>query len=191
MISNALVWLSSRLTNFIAAGEGFAPIPAGDRSESLQEEEPGEYGKSQKSLLEKWKSLAYVFSESMFPLLNHRLSPEKCLGRIYSLDVFKGSPYSLRQVRLTPKTLSRREVEVWFEGLPATFQPTTRIKSSRNMAFDLKERDQASSRSFDEIWYTNGMVCYFGTAPRIRDISLGRKNCLFCFSDLSYNSTQK
>ena len=89
MISNALIWLSSRLTNFIAAGEGFAPIPAGDRSESLQEEEPGEYGKSQKSLLEKWKSLAYVFSESMFPLLNHRLSPEECRGRIYSLDIFK------------------------------------------------------------------------------------------------------
>lgn len=65
MISNALVWLSSRLCNFIAAGEGFAPIP-GDRSESLQEEEPGEYGKSQKSLLEKWKSLAYVFSESIY-----------------------------------------------------------------------------------------------------------------------------
>ena len=113
MISNALVWLSSRLCNFIAAGEGFAPIPAGDRSESLQEDELGEYGKSQKSLLEKWKRLAHEF-------------------------------------------------EVWFLGLPKTFQPTTRIKSSRNLAIDPKELDQASNRTFYEIWYTNGMVCIFG-----------------------------
>ena len=61
MISNALVWLSSRLCNFIAAGEGFAPIPAGDRSESLQEDELGLYGKSQKSLLEKWNGFAREF----------------------------------------------------------------------------------------------------------------------------------
>ena len=113
MISNTLVWLSSRLCNFIAAGEGFAPIPAGDRSESLQEDELGEYGKSQKSLLEKWNGLALEF-------------------------------------------------EVWFEGLPAMFQPTTRIKSSRNLTIDPKELDQASNRIFYEIWYTNGMVRYFG-----------------------------
>lgn len=141
MISNALVWLSSRLCNFIAAGEGFAPVPAGDRSES-QEEELGEYGKSQKALLEKWKSLA-------------------------------------------------REIEVWFERLPATFQPTTRIKSSRNMTFDLRELDQASSCSFDQIWYTNGMVCYFGISSRIPDFNSGRKTCLFCSSDRSCNLTQK
>ena len=61
MISNALVWLSSRLCNFIAAGEGFAPIPAGDRSESLQEDELGLYGKSQKSLLQKWNGFAREF----------------------------------------------------------------------------------------------------------------------------------
>ncbi len=116
MISNALVWLLSRLCNFIAAGEGFAPIPAGDRSESLQEDELGEYGKSQKSLLEKWKGLAHEF-------------------------------------------------EVWFHRLPATFQPTTRIKSSRNLAIDPKELDQPSNRTFYEIWYTNGMVCIIGISP--------------------------
>lgn len=76
MISNALVWLSFQLCNFIAPREGFAPIPAGDRSEQLQKDEMGEYEKSQKSLLEKWKGFA-------------------------------------------------REFEVWFEGLPATFQPAT------------------------------------------------------------------
>ena len=111
MISNALVWLSSRLCNFIAAGEGFAPIPAGDRSESLQEDELGLYGKSQKSLLEKWNGFA-------------------------------------------------REIEVWFKGLPATFWPTTRVKSSRNQTNDLREMYQSKSRSFHEIWYTNGMVRY-------------------------------
>ena len=61
MISNALIWLSSRLCNFIAAGEGFAQIPAGDRSGSLQEDELGLYGKSQKSLLEKWNGFAREF----------------------------------------------------------------------------------------------------------------------------------
>lgn len=46
----------------------------------------------------------YVFSEFFFPLLNHTTSPTTCLGRIYSVDVFQGSLYSLRQVRLTPKS---------------------------------------------------------------------------------------
>ena len=58
MISNALVCLSSRLCNFIAAGGRFALIPAGGRSESLQVHELGEYGKSQKPMLEKWKGFA-------------------------------------------------------------------------------------------------------------------------------------
>ena len=61
MISNALVWLSSRLCNFIAAGEGFTPVPAGDRSETPQDVEPGEFGISQKSLLERWKALRREF----------------------------------------------------------------------------------------------------------------------------------
>ena len=116
MISNALVWLSSRLCNFIAAGEGFSPIPAGDRSESLHQDELGEYGKSQKSLLEKWKRFA-------------------------------------------------REFEVWFEGLPATFQPTTRVISSRNMTVNLQELEKANHRTFYEVWYTNGMVRYWRNPP--------------------------
>lgn len=64
------------------------------------------------------------------------------------------------QTSRTDSEIIRREFEVWFEGLPATFQPTTRIKSSRNMTLDLRDLDQASNGSFDEIWYTNGMVCY-------------------------------
>lgn len=62
MISNALVWLSSRICNYIAAGEGFNPVPAGDRTETLREDEPGEFGKSQKSLLEKWNGLQHEIS---------------------------------------------------------------------------------------------------------------------------------
>ena len=58
IISNALVWLSSQLCNFIAAGGRFALIPAGGRSEFLQVDELGEYGKSQKPLLEKRKGFA-------------------------------------------------------------------------------------------------------------------------------------
>ena len=60
MISNALIWLSSRLCNYIAAGEGFNPVPAGDRSETI-DDVLGETGKSQKSLLQKWTSLWHQF----------------------------------------------------------------------------------------------------------------------------------
>ncbi len=59
MISNALVWLSSMICNYIAAGETFIPVPAGDREDCLQDEEPGDIGKSQKSLLEKWHALKH------------------------------------------------------------------------------------------------------------------------------------
>jgi len=59
MISNALIWLSSRICNYIAAGEGFNPVPAGDRTEAPLEDEPGEVGKSQKSLLGKWKGFQH------------------------------------------------------------------------------------------------------------------------------------
>ena len=47
----------------------------------------------------------YVFSESMFPLLNQMLSLETCLGSIciYSLNLFSSSLHPLKQARLTPK----------------------------------------------------------------------------------------
>ena len=73
MISNALVWLSSRLCNFIATGEGFVSIPAGDRSESLQEDGLRLCGKSQKSLLEKWNRLA---REQLFGQLHESIISE-------------------------------------------------------------------------------------------------------------------
>ena len=105
MIANALVWLSSRLCNFIAEGESFNPIPAGDRSETPRDDEPSDFGVSQKYLTERWRSFSHEF-------------------------------------------------DVWFEGLPATFKPTARIKCPRNMNPD---RDTPDNRTFFEAWYTNGM----------------------------------
>ena len=114
MISNALIWLSSRLCNYISAGEGFNPVPAGDRSEVTQEDEPGEFGKSQKSLLHKWTSIWHEF-------------------------------------------------DVWFNGLPTTFKPSARIKSSLQRPFkDVQifppppaKTNKASP--FDQIWFSLSM----------------------------------
>ena len=61
MIANALIWLASRLCNYIAAGECFNPPPAGDRTESPRGAEPGDIGTSQKKLLEKWTSIQRQF----------------------------------------------------------------------------------------------------------------------------------
>lgn len=111
MISNALIWLSSRLCNFIAAGEGFNPVPAGDRSEVPREDELGRIGRSQKSQLETWHAIWRMF-------------------------------------------------DVWFEGLPATFEPSARIKSkiqrplSDAQPFPARER---SDHPFDEVWYSMPM----------------------------------
>ena len=57
MICNALVWLISRLINYIAAGEMFAPIPAGHREENTQSDGPISIGISQQSLLERWERI--------------------------------------------------------------------------------------------------------------------------------------
>ena len=54
MISNGLVFLMSKLVNYIAAGESLFPRPAGHRSEEDQVDEPMEIGISQKTLLERW-----------------------------------------------------------------------------------------------------------------------------------------
>ena len=108
MISNALVWLSSRLCNFIAAGEGFNPVPAGDRSEVPREDELGDLGRSQKSQLEKWHAIWRTF-------------------------------------------------DVWFEGLPATFKPSARIKSKIQRPLSdvqLLPAGERTSHPFDEVWYS-------------------------------------
>ena len=38
--------------------------------------------------------LLYVFSEIIFSLLNHKLSPKTCLGSTCSLDMFQGTLYA-------------------------------------------------------------------------------------------------
>ena len=55
MICNALVWLISKLVNFVAAGESFQPVPAGYRPPNAEKDEPLKIGVSQqKLLLERW-----------------------------------------------------------------------------------------------------------------------------------------
>ena len=111
MISNALVWLSSRLCNFIAAGEGFNPVPAGDYSEAPQEDELGDLGRSQKSQLQKWNSIWRMF-------------------------------------------------DVWLEGLPATFEPSARIKSKVQRPLpdaQLFPAGECNEHPFDEVWYSMPM----------------------------------
>ena len=54
MTCNALVWLISRLTNYIAAGETFTPIPAGHREENSEVDEPITIAIPQQTLLERW-----------------------------------------------------------------------------------------------------------------------------------------
>lgn len=63
MISNALIWLSSRLCNFIAAGKGLNHVPHGDRTETSRNDEPGEFGKFQTSSLDRWEGLRHEFDE--------------------------------------------------------------------------------------------------------------------------------
>lgn len=59
MISNALVWLMSKLINYIAAGESFHPTPAGYRPENSAEENHSPTGVSQQTLLGKWSILQH------------------------------------------------------------------------------------------------------------------------------------
>lgn len=60
-------------------------IPEAPENKKLTDEE-----------MKRFRSMWYVFSEFMFPLLNHTLSPEICLGSTYFLDMFRCSLYTLR-----------------------------------------------------------------------------------------------
>lgn len=57
MICNAMIWIMSKLVNFVAAGEGFHPVPAGYRPFNAQEDEPLKIGVSQQRLLERWANI--------------------------------------------------------------------------------------------------------------------------------------
>lgn len=57
MICNALIWLISRLSNYIAAGKAFNPTPAGHRMDDNQADEPLTIGISQQALLARWDKL--------------------------------------------------------------------------------------------------------------------------------------
>lgn len=57
MICNTLIWIMSKLVNFIAAGEGFQPVPACYRPPNAEKDEPLKIGVSQQRLLERWARL--------------------------------------------------------------------------------------------------------------------------------------
>ncbi|MCJ1271014.1 hypothetical protein MMC22_010913 [Lobaria immixta] len=59
MICNALIWIMSKLVNFIAAGEGFQPVP-GYRPFMEQDDEPLKIGVSQQKLLERWTDIKHL-----------------------------------------------------------------------------------------------------------------------------------
>lgn len=105
MISNALVWLMSKLVNYIAAGDGFSPIPAGHRSDKVQVEKTCHIGVSQQTLLERWREI-------------------------------------------------QNQIDIWFNGLPATFKACARVKPRRNGP----QSDGAGCDAvFSEVWYSISM----------------------------------
>ncbi|MCJ1462131.1 hypothetical protein MMC07_000731 [Pseudocyphellaria aurata] len=58
MICNALIWIMSKLVNFIAAGDGLHPVPACYRPIDAQRDEtPMKIGVSQQRLLERWTDI--------------------------------------------------------------------------------------------------------------------------------------
>ena len=58
MSANALVWLSSKICNFIAMGEGYEPIPPGDRSRTAHVHlTPNYTPQPQSALLHIWQRL--------------------------------------------------------------------------------------------------------------------------------------
>ena len=92
MIANALIWLSSKLVNFISAGESFTPLSAADSHAGRSPtHNSADIGVSQQTLLERW----------------HRLKNE--------LDVwFNGVPETfMPTARITTTHYGTSFVEVW------------------------------------------------------------------------------
>ena len=86
-------------------------------------------------------NLAYVPSEFMFFSFEHVSSPEACLGSMYSLDVFQGSLYPLKEARLIPKSLCRRTHPILWNLL-----------KGRKISDDVLERAKAKVKTRCEIW---------------------------------------
>lgn len=65
-----------------------------------------------------------------------------------------------------------REFEVWFEGLRATFLPSTRNKTSRNKIFNAKELAKPILESFKKSGIPMKWYVMSEHLPLIRDFSL-------------------
>ncbi|KAI9817894.1 MAG: hypothetical protein M1827_001013 [Pycnora praestabilis] len=57
MISNALIWLMSKLINFVAAGDGIHPTPSGNRLSTPIVDDGSLVGVNQQTLLERWEEI--------------------------------------------------------------------------------------------------------------------------------------
>ena len=107
MFANALVWLSSKICNFIAVGEAAEPVPPGDRTETSHLEQfPGKYAKSQAYLLEKWHRLDHeldVWFEGLPSsfMASARMKPREAIFEEHE-----------RLTELTDK--KRKFEEIWF-----------------------------------------------------------------------------
>lgn len=100
MICNALIWIMSKLVNFIAAGEGFDPIPAGYRPFNAQRDEPLEIGVSQQRLLERWTDIKHLLNTWFDGLPDifkpsARIEPTAKNGEEAYNNVFPGIWYSI------------------------------------------------------------------------------------------------
>ena len=102
MMGNALMWLTSKIINFIAAADGLYPVQPSDMVDSPLLEAGSPIGVNQKTLLERWAEL-------------------------------------------------EKELNVWYNGLPGTFQPSTKLYPS----YDSSNPDVLVQAYCPEIWYSN------------------------------------
>jgi hypothetical protein len=99
MICNALIWLMSKIVNFLALGDSIDTVYPQDKQNPT-----GMYGVNQMTLLERWREL-------------------------------------------------EKELDVWYKGLPVTFNPSARLPPINDGSVPA-----TSSRAvFSEIWYSMPM----------------------------------
>lgn len=99
MICNALIWLMSKIVNFLALGDSIDTVYPQDKQNPT-----GLYGVNQMTLLERWREL-------------------------------------------------EKELDVWYKGLPVTFNPSARLPPINDGSVPA-----TSSRAvFSEIWYSMPM----------------------------------
>lgn len=107
MFANGLIWIASKICNFLAAGEKFESAPPGDRSQTSHfDRHPGHYAKSQAILFQEWKKLQFEL-DHWFEELPPSFSPSARIKP--SEEIFR------EHERLTELTDKKRKFEeIWF-----------------------------------------------------------------------------